>query len=184
MQTEAETADSRTPALRIKDRPEFEHKKKPLTFPGDATVSEAVSAMSELNYGSVIVTDADRKVLGIVTERDLMKRLINVGRDPKTTKLEDIMTSDPRVARADDDLLDWLRIMSNERFRRLPVIDGDGRIMAVMTQGDFVSYTWPQLLYQGRQIVKANVAKNYQLYLIGGGIMIYSLIMMAVLGAI
>lgn len=170
--------------MRIKDRPEFSSKPKPLTFPRHATVAEAVARMSENNFGSVIVVDDERKVEGVVTERDVMKRLVNQGRDAASTELSEIMTSNPRIAREDDDLLDWLRIMSNERFRRLPVVDTEGRIVAVMTQGDFVSYTWPELIYQGKQIVKASIARNYGLFLVVGGIMVYSLVMILLLRAI
>jgi CBS domain-containing protein len=170
-----------SPAMRLCDRPEFATKPKPLTFPRDAPVAEAVARMSELDFGSVIVVDGEGKVEGVVTERDILKRLVNKGRDPASTRLGEIMTSNPRVARAEDDMLDWLRIMSNERFRRLPVVDAEGRIVAVMTQGDFVSYTWPDLIYQGRQMMRASVAKNYHLILIGGGIMLYSLVMILLL---
>lgn len=177
-------ATTTSPSMRIKDRPEFASKPKPLTLPRDATVAEGVARMSEKDFGSVIVVDADRRVEGVVTERDVMKRLVNQGLDPATTKLSEIMTSNPRVAREEDDLLDWLRIMSNERFRRLPVVDEDGKVVAVMTQGDFVSYTWPELIYQGTQIMKATVFKNYHLFLIGGAIMLYSLVMILLLRAI
>ncbi len=173
-----------SPAMRLCDRPEFATKPKPLTRPRDATVADAVAAMSELNFGSVIVVDAEGRVEGVVTERDVMKRLVNQGRDPRTTRLAEIMTSNPRVGREDDDLLDWLRIMSNERFRRLPVVDAEGRIVAVITQGDFVSYTWPDLIYQGRHIMRASLARNYPLILIGGGIMLYSLVMILLLRAV
>ncbi len=172
------------PVMRTRDRPEFATKPKPLTLPRDATVAEAVARMSELNFGSVIVVDAERKVEGVVTERDVMKRLVNQGRDAATTRLAEIMTSNPRVAREDDDILDWLRIMSNERFRRLPVVDAEGRIVAVMTQGDFVSYTWPDLIYQVRHTLRTNVVKNQHLLLIGGGIMLYSLVMILLLRAV
>ena len=57
-------------------------------------------------------------------------------------------------------LLDWMRIMSNERFRRLPVVDDEGRIKAVFTQGDFVSYTWPDLIYQMKSLAGATVSKK------------------------
>ncbi len=167
--------------MRLRDRPEFAQKPKPLTFPRNATVAEAVALMSERDFGSVIVVDADGRVEGLVTERDIMKRLVNQGLDPATTRLAEIMTSNPRVARADDDLLDWLRIMSNERFRRLPVVDGDGRVIAVMTQGDFVSYTWPDLVYQGRQFVRTAVARNYRLLMICGGVVLYTLVMILLL---
>ncbi|MFO7806292.1 MAG: CBS domain-containing protein [Paracoccaceae bacterium] len=170
------------PGNRLMDRPEYKSKPKPMTRPPETTVFDAVSAMSEMNYGSVIVVDGDEKVVGVVTERDIMNKVVGKGLDAKTTKLAEIMTADPRLAREDDDMVDWLRIMSNERFRRLPVVDADGRIKAVFTQGDFVSYTWPDLMYQMRSIATATVSKNWHYFLIGGGIALYSIIMIILLG--
>jgi len=169
------------PGSRLMDRPEYKSKLKPLTRTPDTTVFDAVSAMSEKNYGSVIVVDAQEKVIGVVTERDVMNKLVGKGLDAKTTKLSDIMTENPRLARETDDMVDWLRIMSNERFRRLPVVDDDGRIKAVFTQGDFVSYTWPDLMYQMRSIATATITKNWAPFLIGGGIALYSIVMIIVL---
>lgn len=172
------------PGSRLMDRPEYKSKLKPLTRPPEGTVFEAVSAMSEKNYGSVIIVDADEKVIGVVTERDVMNKLVGKGLDAKTTKLSDIMTENPRLARETDDMVDWLRIMSNERFRRLPVVDSEGRIKAVFTQGDFVSYTWPDLLYQMKSIATATITKNWAPFLIGGGVALYSLIMVIVLRSV
>ena len=169
---------------KLKDRPEYKTKLKPLTRPPGATVAEAVAAMTDKNYGCVIVTDDDDKVIGVVTERDIMNKLVGRGMDATTTKLEEIMTSDPRVAREDDDMLEWLRMMSNERFRRLPVVDADGRIKAVFTQGDFVSYTWPDLMGQMKSIVRAQIGSNFHYLLIGGAIAVYVLSMIVVLSVI
>lgn len=132
--------------MKIKDRPEFRSKAAVLTFGPEALVAEAVAVMSEKNYGAAVIVDADRRPLGIVTERDFMRRLLNKGLNPKETTLAQIMTVDLKMARADDDLLDWLRLMSNERFRHLPVVDDQGVIISMMSQGDFVSYTWPELI--------------------------------------
>jgi len=169
---------------RLMDRPEYKSKQKPLTAPPDDTVFSAVSRMSEKNYGSIIVVAPDQTVVGVVTERDVMNKVVGGGLDAKTTKLSDIMTENPRLAVETDDLVDWLRIMSNERFRRLPVVDENGHIKAVFTQGDFVSYTWPDLMYQLKSIATATVTKNWPLYLIGGGIALYSIVMIIVLGTI
>ena len=49
----------------------------------------------------------------------------------------------------------WLRIMSNDRFRRLPVIDADRKIKVIFTKGDFVSYAWPDFILQASQLAKA-----------------------------
>jgi CBS domain-containing protein len=91
------------------------------------------------------------------------------------------MTKDVKVARETDDVLDWLRIMSNERFRRLPVVDDSGRVVCVFTQGDFVSYTWPDLLFQAKELAKAGVMKNFSVWLIGGGLFLYSVLMLGVI---
>ena len=172
------------PGNRLMDRPEYKSKPKPLTRGPDVSVHDAVAAMSDKNYGSVMVVDDADKVIGVVTERDVMNKLVGKGLDAKTTKLRDIMTADPRLARETDDLIDWLRIMSNERFRRLPVVDADGRIKAVFTQGDFVSYSWPDLVYQARSMATATVTKNWPYFLIGGGIALYSIIMVIVVSLI
>ncbi|MCL3883433.1 CBS domain-containing protein [Marivita sp. GX14005] len=170
--------------MQLKDRPEFSTKPKPLCFGPEASVDEAVQAMSEKNFGSVVVVDEQEKVVGIATERDVMRKLVAQGRDAKTTKLSEIMTENPRLARETDDVVDWLRIMSNDRFRRLPVVDGEGRIKVIFTQGDFVSYTWPDLIYQAKELAKAGMARNYPVWLIGGGVMVYSILMIVVVGAL
>ena len=94
------------------------------------------------------------------------------------------MNLNPRVANETDDLIDWLRIMSNERFRRLPVVDENGHIKAVFTQGDFVSYTWPDLVYQIKTLATATVSKNWAPFLIIGGIALYSLAMLVLIKTI
>ncbi|MFZ5961480.1 CBS domain-containing protein [Thalassococcus sp. BH17M4-6] len=170
--------------MALKDRPEFKKKPKPLSFEADVMVSEAVAAMSARNYGSVMIVDDDARLIGVVTERDIMRKLVNEGRDAKTTPLQEIMTRDPRVAHDSDDVVDWLRIMSNERFRRLPVVDDEGRVQAVFTQGDFVSYTWPDLIYQAKELAKASVGRNYPIWMIGGGIALYSLLMVVVVASV
>lgn len=180
----SDTTNTSNRRMRIMDRAEYASKPKPLTFGLDELVKPAVAAMSEMNYGSVMVIDDDRKVIGVVTERDIMKKLVNGALDPSKTKLSEIMTREPRLAKETDDLVDWLRIMSNERFRRLPVVDEDGRIKAVFTQGDFVSYTWPDLMGQAKELAKASVFRNWPLFLIGGGIMLYSLLMIIVVRSI
>lgn len=167
--------------MQIKDRPEFTSKPKVLTQRPDAPVREAVRAMAARNYGSVLVTDPSDRLLGIVTERDLMTRLIDKGLDPETTTLADIMTTDLKVAHAQDRVIDWLRQMSNERFRRLPVVDEDGKAISMMTQGDFVSYTWPELLGQLGFTARAAMGANSQMTVMVAGMLVYSLALIGIL---
>ena len=186
VEDEGSTAERAAPRKgnRLMDRPEYRTKPAPLVRPPSATVFEAVGAMSELNYGSVVVVDEQDRVIGMVTERDIMNKLVGKGLDAKTTRLSDIMTPNPRLARPSDDMLDWLRIMSNERFRRLPVVDENGKIDTVFTQGDFVSYTWPDLMYQIKSMARATVSKNWDAMVILMGVGLYSLILIGVMAVI
>lgn len=162
--------------MKIKNRPEFGSKPKPLTCGPDMTVLAAVKLMAEKNYGSIIVVDSDNRVMGLMTERDIFKRVMAPEIDPGTTPVSQIMSTELRKAHEDDDLKDWLRIMSNERFRRLPIVDSDDRLVSVMSQGDFVSYTWPQLLNQVTSMTKSSIAKNTQQSMIVFSILAYALI--------
>lgn len=163
--------------MKIKNRPEYGNKPNPLTCGPDTTVLAAVKLMAEKNFGSIIVVDKDQKVLGLMTERDIFKRVMAPELDPAKTTVSQVMSSELRKAREDDDLTDWLRIMSNERFRRLPIVDADDRLVSVMSQGDFVSYTWPQLFTQVSTLAKSTVSRNSQQSVIIAGIAAYALIL-------
>ncbi|MEL8056241.1 MAG: CBS domain-containing protein [Pseudomonadota bacterium] len=161
--------------MQIQDRPEFASKPKPMTALADDTIRTAAERMAQKNYGAVIIVDDAEKVIGMLTERDLMRRVLAESRDPDTTKVADVMTREVRVARKDDNLIDWLRIMSNERFRRLPIVDERGKLTSIMTQGDFVSYTWPDLINQAVTLAKGTMGKNYQIFYILAGVLFYTL---------
>jgi len=166
--------------MQIKDRPEFKRKSAVLTFPPDASVISAVKVMSERNYGAAVVIDPDGRPMGIVTERDFMRRLLNGGLDPEQTRLRDIMSTDLKVAKADDELLDWLRQMSNDRFRHLPIVDDDGRVISIMSQGDFVSYTWPQLMGRVTEQARATFDISPSIFMAVGGMIAFVLIVVTI----
>jgi CBS domain-containing protein len=163
--------------MKIKDRREFKTKGKVITVKPTDLVSKAVEIMSAKNIGAVVAVDKDNKVLGILTERDLMRRLLNAKLNPDKTKVSEIMTSEVRVASGDDSLLEWLQIMSNERFRHLPIVDDNGCLVNIMSQGDFVSYTWPELLGRVAENTKASFAGGrYQVFLIIAALLAYALL--------
>ena len=168
---------------RLKDRPEFYNKPKPVTFLENDKVINAITVMSENNFGSVVITDKKMKVIGIVTERDIVKKLILKNLSAKTTTLGSIMTKNPRVANEDDNIVDWLRIMSNDRFRRLPVVDNEGKIKVIFTQGDFVSYTWPDLIFQASQLAKASFMKGFSFNTLLLFMLVYGVALVAIVKA-
>lgn len=166
---------------KIKDRPEFKSKSPAMTFSSDTLVNVAVNAMSAKNYGAAVIIDADNKPVGIVTERDFMRRLLDKDLDPKTTRLSQIMTRDLKVAQPDDNIIDWVRQMSNERFRHVPIVDQNGFLVNIMSQGDFVSYTWPELLNQVKDRAVYSISSKYQIFAIAFGIALYTLATILVL---
>jgi predicted transcriptional regulator len=107
-----------------------------------------------------------------------MRRLLAKQLDPNITPLKDIMTSALKVASDEDKVVDCLRLMSNERFRHLPIVDSKGKIVNLMSQGDFVSYTWPQLLIQVKDRAVKSVIEQYQLYIIVAAMMFYFSVML------
>lgn len=165
--------------MQIKDRPEYARKGAVLTMTADASVASAVTVMSEKNYGAVVIVSADDKPIGIVTERDFMRRLLAKGLDPAHTALGEIMTDDLKVARPEDELLDWLRQMSNDRFRHVPVVGDDGRVITMMSQGDFVSYTWPQLFARLGEQAKATFELSPSMFAAFGGAILFFLAVIA-----
>ena len=167
--------------MQIKDRPEFRRKDAVLTMEPGAMVATAVEVMSAKNYGAVVIVSPDQKPIGIVTERDFMRRLLAKGLDPAVTPLRDIMTSDLKVAKPEDELLDWLRQMSNDRFRHVPVVDEDGRVLTIMSQGDFVSYTWPELLSRLTEQAKATFELSPSMFAAFGGAVLFFLAIIAVI---
>ena len=90
----------------------------------DTPVREAAEYMSERNIGAVCVLDGTR-LIGILSERDMMNRVIAAGLDPEKTTVSEVMTKKPVVVEAKECCHDCLTVMKTAGVRHLPVIDGD-----------------------------------------------------------
>lgn len=87
------------------------------------TVLEAARYMMEYNIGAVpVLRDGD--LTGILSERDIMNRVVAAGRTPGTTAVSEVMTPNPRAVAADETIDECLFIMREFGFRHLPVVDG------------------------------------------------------------
>lgn len=148
--------------MQIKDKPNFSDKPKPVTFDKTDSVQAALDVMCDKNIGSIVITNTDETVAGIVTERDMMIRVLGEKRNPNETKLSEIMSSNVKVANESDNIVDWMHTMSNERFRHLPIVDHNGKLVCMMSQGDFVAFTWPDLYEQTKQNLKGRLGKYFQ----------------------
>ena len=89
-----------------------------------ATVKEAVEAMCARRVGSVLICDG-MQCAGIFTERDLMRRVVRQGRDPKTTPVSAVMSPDVRQVPSTESIVETLRIMVEHGYRHMLVSDGD-----------------------------------------------------------
>jgi CBS domain-containing protein len=106
----------------------------PASCEPSATVIEAAKTMASEDVGPVPIVEGDRLV-GMVTDRDLVVRVLAEGRDPSSTTLGEIASSDLVTVRPESDLEEAVRLMQQHQVRRLPVVE-DGRLVGIIAQAD------------------------------------------------
>jgi len=104
--------------------------KQPTTVEPDATLGEVATLMKQEDCGSIPVVQAGRLV-GIVTDRDIVIRGIAAGVDPKTQRVSKVMSSDPVTVGPDEDIADAEKKMADRQIRRLPVVEG-GKLVGII----------------------------------------------------
>jgi signal-transduction protein with cAMP-binding, CBS, and nucleotidyltransferase domain len=109
------------------------------SVPVNATVSEAVALMDEKGLGSVLVRDASGAMAGIFTERDLMRRVVRQGRDPRGTPMSSVMTPDVRSVPSTESIVEVLRLMVEHGYRHMMVADG-GKPAGVVSIRDLMKW--------------------------------------------
>ena len=105
--------------------------------PQDPVVA-AAQAMDELNVGVIPVCEGE-KVVGMVTDRDIVVRGVAQQADPKTMKLADVMSTNVRCVHEDDDIDDVLSQMADAQIRRLPVVDKNDKLVGIVSLGDIAA---------------------------------------------
>jgi CBS domain-containing protein len=113
----------------------------PLTFAPHNTVTEAIRAMQKEHRGAVLITadgSPESRVLGVFTERDVLFRIVDRGRNPATLALVEVMTHDPECVPVEASVAWVLNKMSVGGFRHVPVVDRAGRPVFVVSVKDVV----------------------------------------------
>lgn len=102
------------------------------------TVDKAAKIMKMEDVGSVPVIDQERTriLIGIVTDRDLAIHVVAEGLDPRSTRIEEVMTRDPVRCNVDEDVEEALDAMKDYQIRRIPVVDEENRIVGIISQAD------------------------------------------------
>jgi CBS domain-containing protein len=106
---------------------------------GEATVLQAAQFMTEHKIGALIVLDGEH-IAGMFSERDILQRVVAEGRDPTRTTVGDVMTTEVACCTLDTPLEEARGAMKNRRIRHLPVVDGDERLLGVVSIGDLNAY--------------------------------------------
>ena len=111
---------------------------EPICCVPDDAVAEVARVMRAQDVGSVPVVDdhQSRRLIGMLTDRDLAIRVIAEGRDPEETSVRDVMSMNPVSCQSDDVYQEALRAMGENQLRRIPVVDGEGRLAGIIAQAD------------------------------------------------
>jgi CBS domain-containing protein len=102
------------------------------------TVHDAVAMMDEKNVGALLVMEGE-KLVGMISERDYTRKVMLRGKKSADTKVSEIMSTKLTVTHPNEGVEECLRVMTDKRFRHLPVLDGD-KIVGVISIGDLVKH--------------------------------------------
>jgi CBS domain-containing protein len=107
--------------------------REPATLAPDRTCADAARLMRQEDCGSIPIADNGR-LLGIITDRDIVVRCVAAAKDPRTMSVREVMTADPVTVPQDEDVKTAEQIMADQQIRRLPVVD-DGRLIGIVVIG-------------------------------------------------
>ena len=100
----------------------------------EMTVAAAVAVLNARNVGALLVMNG-AELVGVFTERDVLRRVVGEHRDPDTTRVGDVMTRDLVVMRPSSTVQDAMTVVSERRFRHLPIVE-EGKVVGVISAGD------------------------------------------------
>jgi CBS domain-containing protein len=113
--------------------------KDPAVCMSSDPVGKVAQVMKREDVGPIhIVEKSTRKLVGMVTDRDLALKVVADARDTQTTKAEEVMSRRLVTCHADDDVQKALDAMSENQLRRIPVVDGKNRVIGIIAQADVV----------------------------------------------
>ena len=102
----------------------------------DASLREAAGRMKALDVGSLPVCGDSDRLVGMLTDRDITVRAVADGQDPKTARVQDVMTPDIIYCFEDQDVREAARLMEQQQVRRLAVLNRDKRLVGIVSLGD------------------------------------------------
>ena len=136
--------------MKINDVIHAKAKQAVVTIAPDATVRELIALLAEHNVGALVVSEDGEQVSGIVSERDVVRRL-HTDDAVLDTLVSQIMTAEVRTCAGDDRLTDLMQTMTEHRIRHVPVV-ADGRLTGIISIGDVVKSRIGELEFERDQL--------------------------------
>ena len=99
------------------------------------TIAKSVEAMNQHNIGALPVLDDQHQVIGMLSERDVLKKIVAHKLNYDTTLVKDVMSKNPITITPDTPIIEALKIMSDKRFRHLPVVENN-KMIHIISSGD------------------------------------------------
>jgi CBS domain-containing protein len=113
---------------------------EPIKCRVDTTVHDAISEMADKRRAAVVIVDEGGRLIGIFTERDLLRRVAVPGRDPRRTLLREVMTTEPEALGPDDLIAYAVNRLHHASYRTIPLVDAERRPIGIMTVNDIVQW--------------------------------------------
>jgi CBS domain-containing protein len=123
-----------------------------VTIDCEATVGEAIAKLVQHNIGSLPVVDHDKKLIGIFSERDVLRVIHNKGENFARLPVCDLMTRDPVTCHMDDDVEEVMGQMSDRRIAKVPVTEGSERI-GIVSVGDVIKAVHDKLHHENQHLL-------------------------------
>lgn len=123
----------------------------------DTTIADCAKQMQASHSGCIPVCNQNNEILGIVTDRDLILRCVACDKDPKTTKINDVMTGDICCCTPSDEIENVESKMKKLHIRRLPVVEGT-KVVGMITLGDLVKNS--NINKEGVYVTIENICRN------------------------
>ena len=103
---------------------------------GETTLNEVANRMVEADCGEIPVTDASNRLVGVITDRDIVCRAVAKGKNPSAVTAAEIMTEPVVCVNEDSTLDDVMAVMEENQIRRVPVVDASGCCCGIISQAD------------------------------------------------
>ena len=130
-----------------------------ITIDPHASLSDAAAALAAYDIGAVVVSSNERDVVGILSERDIVRRIAGEGRTALERPVEDVMTRDVTTCDRTTSTDELVTTMTQERIRHLPVVE-HGSLVGIISIGDIVKWRMEELAEEAHQL-EAYVTGSY-----------------------